>query len=78
MSNISLIDSIYFDNKFKIFDLKWNPVGDDLAMIDFKGRLKLVKLEGDEINVVKNYKISNESLFSLDYSNDGESSKILN
>ena len=75
MSNINLLDCLYFDNQYKVFDIKWNPVNNDLAIIDFKGRLRLLEC-GENIDVKKNYKVSNESLFCMDYSYDGESNSI--
>lgn len=71
--NINLLESIVFDNKYKVFDLKWNPVNSDLAFVDFKGRLKIVNLYENEIKIKKNYQISNDSIYTLDYSNDGDS-----
>ena len=73
MSNINLLEPILFDNKYKIFDIKYHPIVDQLAIIDFKGRLRILNHEEANFEIVKNYKISEESIYALNYSEDGDS-----
>lgn len=72
---VHLLDPLVFSNKTKIFDLKFNPlVENQLASVDMKGKLKILKISEEEkkIEIVKNYQVSKESVYSMDYSNDGE------
>jgi WD40 repeat protein len=78
---ILFIDPIVYDNKFKIFETKFNPVNDDLAVVDLKGKLRILKINNDNDN--ENIKVKNnfsasknkESIYCVDYSLDGK--KIL-
>jgi hypothetical protein len=77
MSNLKLLEPILFDNKFKIFDIKYNPaIANQLALIDFKGRLRILESNDNVLSVVKNYKISEESIYSLNFSDDGDSKYV--
>jgi hypothetical protein len=77
MSNINLLEPELFDNKYKIFDIKNHPAREQLALIDFKGRLRLLEKTEDNFEVVKNYKISEDSIYALNYSDNGESKLLL-
>jgi WD40 repeat protein len=69
---IHLLDSISYNNKEKVFDIKFNPFNNNLGVVDVTGKLRLLKIEDDEIQKVKNFKVSEESIYSLDFSYDGE------
>lgn len=72
--NIHLLEPIEYDNKGKIFDLKFSPVNDQLSLVDLSGKLRILSINSDDKSVVKvkNFKVSEESIYSLDYSYDGE------
>jgi hypothetical protein len=77
MATLSLLEPTIFDNKYKIFDIKYNPVNhNQLSLVDFKGRLRILTNEDNNFDVTFNYKISSESIHSLNYSDNGESKKI--
>jgi WD40 repeat protein len=90
--NIYFLEPLKYENKVKIFDIKFHPYGYNVAFVDFSGKLKIMNI-GDtvesrrEINseneanfqleIKKNFSVSKtkESIYSLDYSHDGD--KIL-
>lgn len=71
--NIHLLEPIEYDNKGKIFDLKFSPVNDQLSLVDLSGKLRILSINSEDKSVVKvkNFKVSEESIYSLDYSYDG-------
>jgi WD repeat-containing protein 55 len=71
---IHLLEPIEYDNKGKIFDLKFSPVNDQLSLVDLTGKLRILSINSEDKSVVKvkNFKVSEESIYSLDYSHDGE------
>jgi WD40 repeat protein len=71
--NIHILEPIIYDNKAKVLDMKFNPVRDEISLCDISGKLKILKINEEDktIEKIKNFKISEATLSSLDYSNDG-------
>jgi hypothetical protein len=74
MTGLCLLEPILFNNKCKVFDIKYDPQQpNNLALVDFKGRLRILNTEKENPKVLYNYKISSDSLHSLNYSDNGDS-----
>jgi hypothetical protein len=71
---IHLLDNIEYNNKGKVFDMKFSPTSDLLSLVDLSGILRVLKIDEEAKSVVKvkNFKICEESIYSCDYSYDGE------
>jgi hypothetical protein len=69
---IHLLDPIIYNNKAKIFDVKFNPINNDCGIVDISGKLRIIKVNEEDliVNRIKNFKISNDSIHTLDYSTD--------
>ena len=46
--NIHLLEPLIYDNKAKIFDMKFNPVRDEISICDISGRLKILTINEEE------------------------------
>lgn len=83
-SKIHMLDFNYFENKSKIFDIEWNPQkGNEFSFCDFQGRIVRMEYNPAESNensikLIKKYKASDESIYCLNYSDDGLSKYIIN
>jgi WD40 repeat protein len=67
--NIHLLGSEIYDNSNKIFDIKYNQITNDLYLTDIKG---VVKILSTDLQISKKFKISEDSLLSIDVSSNGE------
>jgi len=78
-AKINMIDYNFFENKSKIFDIEWNPQKfNEFTICDLEGRIIKIEYNNEDIdtnvfNIVKKYKISDESVYCLNYSEDGSS-----
>lgn len=78
-AKINMLDFNFFENKSKIFDIEWNPQKlNEFTLCDFEGRIIKIEYNKEDIdtnvfNVVKKYKVSDESVYCLNYSEDGSS-----
>lgn len=81
-SKINMLDFNFFENKSKVFDLEWNPQkSNEFTICDFEGKIQRIEYNSNEpndkaFNIVKKFKASEESIFCLNYSEDGLSKKL--
>ena len=71
-SNIHMIEPIAYNNNKKIFDIKFNPVNNDIALVDMIGKLKIFSLNENKLVIKNNFHPIKESIQTLDYNNTGE------
>lgn len=81
-SSIEMLDYNFFENKSKIFDIEWNPQkANEFSICDFEGKIQRIEYNPEEpnnnkaFNIVKKFKASEESIYCLNYSDDGLSIK---
>lgn len=85
-SNIYLKDYNFYENRSKIFDMKFNPQkSNELAFCDFEGKVIILEYQENEndinklkLNIVKKYNASEESIHTLNFSSDGQRNITLN
>lgn len=71
-----MLDFNFFENKTKIFDLEWNPQkSNEFTFCDFEGKIIKIEYNKNDTNnnfkIVKKFKASEESIYCLNYSEDG-------
>lgn len=78
-----MLDFNFFENKSKIFDIEWNPKKlNEFTICDFEGKIQRIEYNPNEqennkaFNIVKKFKASEESIYCLNYSEDGLSISI--
>ncbi len=67
MSKIHLLKPLIYDNRAKIYDIKFNGETDQLGIVDISGKFKLLSVkENDKLKLVQKINVSDESIFSFD------------
>ncbi len=73
IKKILQVDSNYYVNKTKAFDLKVNPISEDeFSFCDLEGKISFCKVEDGKIKRNKRIIASKGSVLTMDFSEDGE------
>lgn len=69
MSKIHLLDSNVWDNQVKIYDLKFNPLSNQIGLVDIAGKYKVLQVnqDDDSLKLIQKINISDESIFTFDF-----------